>query len=509
MRPATSDQISCPIPDARLGPWASHALAVLAVAGALGVRWLLGDILGEASPFLVFVVAVLLTARFGGFGPGLLATGLSALTATYFFLPPFGSLVPSDTASVLQLIIFCSIGVTVSLLNARLVSASGWALSRLNDLRETEERFRLLVEGVEDHALFMLDPQGRVVLWNRGAERLKGYRPDEILGRHLSIFYPAEEQQNAELHLREAEAQGRYQEEGWRVRKDGSRFWAHAALTALRDPEGNLRGYAKITRDITGRKQAEEEIHQLNESLEQRVIERTAQLEEANHALEAFAYSVSHDLRAPLRAMQGFAEALVEDYGEQLDETGREYAQRVVGAAGRMDLLINDLLSYSRISRADATPQTVSLETAAEEARQSLELEMREHGGTIEIGSGLPAVRAHRPTLVQVLINLLGNALRFVAPGVTPRVRVWAEPRGEKVRLWIEDNGIGIAPEHQERIFRVFERLHGVETYSGTGVGLGIVRKGMERMGGSSGVESAPGEGSRFWIELPMAGGSA
>jgi PAS domain S-box-containing protein len=237
--------------------------------------------------------------------------------------------------------------------------------------------------------------------------------------------------------------------------------------------------------------------------LEERVAERTAQLGEANSELEAFAYSVAHDLRAPLRAMQGFSQALIEDYGDRLDAAGRDYAERISGAASDMDLLIHDLLAYSRLSREELKIEPVGLEPAVTEAQAQIGATLRERGGRISVEAPLPEVMGHRGTLVQVTANLLGNAIKFVAPDVEPSVRVWTEPREGCIRLWVKDNGIGIAPEHQERIFRVFERLHGRETYPGTGIGLAIVHRGVERMGGRVGVESAPGRGSRFWVELP------
>lgn len=237
--------------------------------------------------------------------------------------------------------------------------------------------------------------------------------------------------------------------------------------------------------------------------LEQRVTERTAALQSSNEALEAFAYSVSHDLRAPLRAVQGMAEALREDYADKLDETGRDYLARVAGAAARMDNLIQDLLAYGRLSRADLKPEAVNLESVVSEALEQMQGEMARSGAQVTVVEALPVVTGHRATLLQAVANLLSNAIKFAKPDVPPRIRVWSERRNGRVRLWVEDNGIGIDPEYHERIFRVFERLHGVETYPGTGIGLAIVRKGMERLGGQSGVESKPGEGSRFWIELP------
>lgn len=236
--------------------------------------------------------------------------------------------------------------------------------------------------------------------------------------------------------------------------------------------------------------------------LEKRVAERTADLEATNQELETFSYSVSHDLRAPLRAMQGFAQALEEDYGTKLGSTGLDYVQRIVAAARRMDTLIQDLLAYSQLSRADMQRKPVSLVAAVKDALAQLNSEIKQSGAQIMVAPSLSAVMGHAPTLTQVISNLLGNAIKFVPSGTKPSVRVWTEERDGRVRLWIEDNGIGISPEHQARIFRVFERLHGVETYPGTGIGLAIVRKGAQRMGGEVGVESTPGKGSRFWVEL-------
>jgi signal transduction histidine kinase/CHASE3 domain sensor protein len=323
--------------------------------------------------------------------------------------------------------------------------------------------------------------------------------------------------------------------------------------------------------------QLREQIQNYTAQLEQRVAERTIKLQESNAELEAFSYSVSHDLRAPLRTLQGFTQAILEDYGDKLDSIGQEYANYIIESAVQMDTLISDLLSYSRLSRADISIQPIGLSNAIAQVLTQLDTELRERQAQVTVEEPLPQVMAHRITLVQALTNLLNNALKFVEPRVQPQVRVWAEEREEEdaetggngdterpstqdsgtgeafapkisgqvvkvvgpnadarqldatsaltplqtqnsyatphsplptpqkwIRLWVEDNGIGIAPEYQERIFRVFERLHGVETYPGTGIGLAIVRKGIERMGGRVGVESQLGQGSRFWIELPQ-----
>jgi signal transduction histidine kinase len=295
-----------------------------------------------------------------------------------------------------------------------------------------------------------------------------------------------------------------------RQRKDGSVFWAEVTTTPIFSERRELRGFAKLTRDITERKLAEEDLQRyarelegMQAALEERVRQRTEALQEVNAELNAFAYSVSHDLRAPLRSMQGFAEALLEDYDDALDEVGRDYAARVVRAAKRMDALIQDLLAYSRVSRTGLDLQPVSLEQAVDSALTQLDEPRARAGAEIVVGPLGYWVLAHRVTLTQVLANLLGNAIKFVAPGDTPRVGIAAERHEDRVRLTIEDNGIGIPPEHVDRIFRVFERLHSHESYPGTGIGLAIVKKALDRMGGRISVSSVPGQGSRFWIELP------
>jgi PAS domain S-box-containing protein len=246
----------------------------------------------------------------------------------------------------------------------------------------------------------------------------------------------------------------------------------------------------------------QEQIQRHAAELEQRVAERTRALEETNLAMESFAYSVSHDLRAPLRAMHGFADALLEDHAARLDAEGQEYARRIIAAARRLDTLIQDLLAYSRLSHGAVQIGPVDLESALGAAIAQLEAGPLEDRGELVVERPLPAALAHRSTLAQVLVNLLSNAFKFARPGARPEVRVRAEGRGARVRLWVEDRGIGIAREHHDRIFGVFERLHGVETYPGTGIGLAIVRKGVERMGGTVGVLSEVGAGSQFWIEL-------
>jgi len=257
-----------------------------------------------------------------------------------------------------------------------------------------------------------------------------------------------------------------------------------------------------IVEDISDRKQTETLLLQLNESLEIRVRERTAELEEVNASLKEFAYSVSHDLRAPLRSIQGFAQVLQEDYTNELDATGIDYLQRIQSATKQLDRLIQDLLQYSQISRAKLQLEPVNLSAVIAEALSQLNAELRQTNAQVTVVEPLPVVWGNHSVLLQVMVNLVLNAIKFIDANIKPQVRIWAETQPKFVRLWVQDNGIGIPPEKHKQIFRVFERLHGEETYPGTGVGLAIVRKAVERMGGKVGVESQVDSGSRFWVDL-------
>ncbi|HIK18172.1 MAG TPA: hypothetical protein IGS53_23200 [Leptolyngbyaceae cyanobacterium M33_DOE_097] len=248
---------------------------------------------------------------------------------------------------------------------------------------------------------------------------------------------------------------------------------------------------------------ARSQLHHYTEHLEQEVYRRTQALEATNKELETFVCSVSHDLREPLRAIQAYNQILLQEHSTQLEAEGHVCVQRIAYNADRMSLLIQGLLAYSRLGRIELSLQAVDLSQLIQEVLNQLELELQEQQTQVIVDTLLPTVKAHRATLFQVLMNLLTNAIKFVAPGVRPHIRIRAEPIKQSVRLWIEDNGIGIDPKHHAQIFQVFERLHSLEKYPGTGIGLAIVQKGTEKMGGRVGLESDLGQGSRFWLELP------
>ncbi len=363
-----------------------------------------------------------------------------------------------------------------------------------------EIRYRQLIENVTEYAIFSLDPTGHVTSWNVGAERIKQYKESEILGRHYSTFYTPEDlakgipQHNLEVAART----GRVEGEGWRVRKDGTRFWSNVVITAMRDEQGELIGFSKITRDVTDRKMLLDQIQQHAAELEYRIQERDRMYSE----LEAFSYSISHDLRAPLRAIEGFAEALREDLGDSLTPEAAEDLRQVTSAADRMAVLIGDLLEYSRLA---TTKMEVAVVDVADLVREVLGHNLP-HIAEVKtsVEPGLRVI-AHRTALVQALLNLVENALKFHKPGASPRVTVGASRNRQNVRIFVQDEGIGMAREHHQRIFQVFQRLHTAKEYPGTGIGLALVKRIAQRLGGNVSVESELGKGSTFWIEIPAA----
>jgi len=251
---------------------------------------------------------------------------------------------------------------------------------------------------------------------------------------------------------------------------------------------------------------AQEELHRHAAELERRVAERTVSLRESVQSLESLSYSIAHDLRAPLRTVHSFSDLLLHDYAPQLDETARDYIRRMAAAAGRMDALIQDLLAYGRVTREDLPLARVALDPLVFGVVEQLRPEIESKRAEVRVASPLPAVHGNRVLVQQVLANLLTNALKFVPAGRAPQVEIFATTEQDRVRVHMRDNGIGIAPEFQKRIFGVFERLHSPQQFPGTGIGLAIVQKAIERMNGKLGLESQPGKGSTFWFELPGAG---
>jgi PAS domain S-box-containing protein len=342
-----------------------------------------------------------------------------------------------------------------------------------------------------------------VQTWNPGAERITGYAAGEILGEHFSRFFPEEDRVAGlpEAELAQAlEAGGRHREE-WRVRRDGTRFWAEVTLSPLRTAQGTLRGFAKVTRDLTERHRAEEAIRRLAAELEQRVAQRTQELEAANEELEAFSYSVSHDLRTPLRAIDGFSKVLLSRYAQSLDSQGQHYLERVRAGTQRMGQLIDDLLHLSRLSRADLQPGPVDL---AELARQVLEqLREREPERRVDVAlpERLPALGDARLLRV-VLENLLQNAWKFTSKQPDAQISVGAQEQDGQTVYFVRDNGAGFDMAYAGKLFGPFQRLHDSSEFEGTGIGLATVQRIVHRHGGRAWARSAPGQGTTLFFTL-------
>jgi PAS domain S-box-containing protein len=349
---------------------------------------------------------------------------------------------------------------------------------------------------VEENRVVYISPAYEQI-WGRTCESLY-----EDFSTFIQSIYP-DDRAKVITNLRE-NVKKHFDMEYRIVRSDGNIRWINVHGFPIQNQAGEIYRQAGFAQDITENKEQKTQIQQLNKSLEQRVRKRTNQLEEANRQLEAFAYSASHDLQEPLRIIQGFALAILEDYANQQHPTAVDYLHRIVNNAQHMEHLIRNLLDYSRLSNQEILLQPVSLALIVSDSLKHLNLKITEKQANITVQEFLPVVMGNYFYLVQTVTNLLSNAIKFVAPGVLAQIKIYTTEESGYVRLWVEDNAIGIPPESKERIFEVFNRLHGSDVYSGTGIGLAIVRKAMERMGGRSGVESVVKQGSRFWIELPI-----
>jgi PAS domain S-box-containing protein len=364
-------------------------------------------------------------------------------------------------------------------------------------LRQSEERFRLLVEGVKDYAIFMLDPNGFISTWNEGARSFKGYLASEIIGKHFSIFYPPEAiaRKHPEHELKVAIEQGCFEEEGWRVRKNGDLFWANVVITALFNKERKLIGFAKVTRDLTERKQVMDALEAAKNKAEA-----------INKELETFAYSISHDLRAPLRTITAFTEIVIQDKSDQLDEEAKSHLERVSRNAHQMADLIGALLNLSRLSRAELTRESINV---SEIVRGILvTLQEQEPAHRVESIVEDSVYCEADPILLRALLeNLLGNAWKFSATKEAPRIEFGIQKRDasnddDKTVFYIRDNGAGFNMKNAAKLFGAFQRLHDVKEYPGTGVGLATVQRIIHRHGGTVWAEAVENEGATFYFTL-------
>jgi PAS domain S-box-containing protein len=370
-----------------------------------------------------------------------------------------------------------------------------------------EEQYHKMVEEVEDYAILMLDRGGIIRNWNKGAEKIKGYAESEIVGRHFRIFYTREDREAGlpEELVDEATKRGKAVHEGWRVRKDGTTFWGSIVITALHDSEGRVVAFSKVTRDLTARKVAEDKL-----------VRYAHQLESQNKELQQFAYVAAHDMKEPLRKVRFYYSAILDEGVENLSERQRAWLEQSAEAARRMQGLIEDLLAFTRAAEPVKQLETVDLNAIVAEVSAFYEDALTEVGGSIVV-SNLPEIQGIAFQLRQVFVNLLGNAIKYRQPGRPLRIavsgNVVASPGLAEakqylptrfLRVKVKDNGIGFDEQYAEKIFDMFERLHGRDAYEGTGIGLSICRKIMENHRGLIRAEGCPGEGAVFEVFFPM-----
>jgi PAS domain S-box-containing protein len=396
---------------------------------------------------------------------------------------------------------------------------------------ETGELHRLLVESVQDYAIFALDPHGRVATWNEGAERINGYTAEEIVGQHFSIFYPRVDVEAGKppRELEIASRTGKYEEEGWRVRKDGTQFWSSVLITAIRDDDGKLVGYSKVTRDLTERREAqaraiedarrvasEEAARRAAESRErelralaERLKAQAEELEKANLAKSEFLAAMSHELRTPLNAIAGYAELMELGVSGPVNAEQRQQLERIRRSQQHLLGIINDILNFSKIEAGHLTYDIapVPIDEVMVGVEHMMELQARMKEVRLERRSCPEALRAmgDRAKLEQILINLAGNAVKFTDEGGLVVLR--CERSGDRVVITVRDTGHGIPADQLDRIFEPFVQVGRSLTSmrEGTGLGLAISRDLARAMGGDITVESVVGKVSTFTLTLPVA----
>lgn len=382
---------------------------------------------------------------------------------------------------------------------------------RSMELLESEQRFRLMADNLRDYSIFFLDAQGCITDWTDSAQRMEGYSPSEMLGQHYARLLqpdnPDEASNMAAQMLRMAASRGQHELHTWQTRKDGSRYWAHSILIALRDDSGELRGFSKISRDMTDAKRLDDLMRNINDELENRVVERTEQLLAANKDLESFSYSVSHDLRSPLRHISSFVSLLEEHLADKGDDTTLRYLGTIGNSARHMSQLIDGLLAFSRLGRSAVNVMPVDFTMLVEAVVSQIAHDTEGRVVDWVVAPDLPVVQGDALLLREVWANLLGNAFKYTRPRERARIEVgWSVDPAVGYTFYVKDNGVGFDTKYAQKLFGVFQRLHRASEFEGTGIGLALTRRILERHGGSIWAESQQGEGSTFHFSLPFEG---
>ncbi len=476
-----------------------YGLAVFTVVLALGSGLLLDHYHFRYVEDPLFLFAIALSAWYAGFGPAILALVLSSLAVTYFFIPPIYSLTMTrdDVPHFILFLLFASLLTWFSTVRRRVEEDLRHARDRLeNEVAERTQQASLL--NLTHDTIFVRDMSDVVTYWNRGAQELFGWSAAEAIGkvsRHLlKTVYPAPlEEIRAELL-----SSGRWEGELQKTRADGTQVIVASRWSLRRDDGGRPAAILETNNDITEHKRRELEIGTLNEELGK----RTTELEATNKELEAFAYSVSHDLRAPLRHMSGFTELLQKSSASDLNEKSQRYIKMILESAKRMGTLIDDLLGFSRISRAEAHKALVSLEQLVQDALGEVRQETDGRNVVWKVGA-LPTWHCDRSMLRLVLVNLISNAVKFTRTRPRAEIEIGCqEQKKDQLVVFVRDNGVGFDMKYVNKLFGVFQRLHSPETFEGTGIGLATVQRIVHRHGGKVWAEGQVDRGATFYFSL-------
>ncbi|HPH85687.1 MAG TPA: PAS domain S-box protein [Ferruginibacter sp.] len=383
-------------------------------------------------------------------------------------------------------------------------------------LKSLEERYSTIINEVKDYVILLLDKDGNIRNWNKAAEKIKGYSGEDIIGKNFSIFYTDEDKALGlpEKLIEEASLKGKAEIQGWRLRKDGSRFWGSIIITSLHDEKNNLTGFTKVTRDLTDKKNAEDRLLEYLQSIEQ----KNQELQQTNAELEAFNYIASHDLQEPLRKIQTFSQRIIEKDRQNLSEVTKDYFNRMISAASRMQNLIDALISYSRTNAAKQDAQPTNMNTLLQEVKDDLQESIDDKKALIT-WDNMPVLQVIPLQIYQLFINIITNALKYRKPDVPPHIHIsYALVNAGQITepglqedipyhsISIQDNGIGFEERYRTKIFELFQRLHGKTEYGGTGIGLAICKKIMRNHDGIITASGEPGVGAVFTIYLPAIG---
>ncbi len=382
---------------------------------------------------------------------------------------------------------------------------------RSKELHRSEQRYRLMVDAIQDYCVYFIDENGIVTEWSESAQRLHGHSRADMLGKSytdlLATDNAGEDEVDPGQVLRLAKAHGQWESRGWRLRDDGSRFWGHTVLTALRDEGGELQGLSSITRDMTAAKNLEDVMNDLNRELEKRVAERTQQLVAANKDLDVFSHMVSHDLRAPLRHISSFVSLLQEQMGESTDKLSLQYLNSIAKSSKRMSVMIEGLLEYARLGRVAIESQPVPLAPLVDGVIAHLKQEHPQRNIEWVVEEDLPVVRGDAMLLAEVFSNMLKNSVKYTRTRELARIEIgWqVNPVGGRT-FFIRDNGVGFDLEKAHNLFVMFQRQHHSMDYEGTGTGLALSQRIIERHAGRIWAETTPGQGCTFYFTLPFEG---